>query len=274
MTGILASGSLDPQAKSRTKFHELSYSRLGYMADAGLAEMIYKELKKRGLAKPSEDGVSIPMHPMVRSLILVLLAQILRPTGKQHGLDLQPATDMPEVHTAFRELLGLPAMPSAGHVVSFDLQTVGIDLGPVPLNEVLSFRAEHSEEYKEYAYDLRRFVREVGNLPHEDQQAALRDRQAQIKDRAAQLRKMARSAWKRPASFSLGLAGAVWTLVTGDVVGGLLALGAGLAGATDVASPLVTGAYSYLFDAHGRFGPRPRRKARRRKQKQKSRSGL
>jgi len=43
-------------------------SRLGYYGDDSLARMIFEELKKRGLAKDSEDKVSIPMHPKVRSL--------------------------------------------------------------------------------------------------------------------------------------------------------------------------------------------------------------
>jgi hypothetical protein len=42
-------------------------------------------LETRGLARGSEDAVSIPMHPMVRSLVLVLLAQILKEGGASAG---------------------------------------------------------------------------------------------------------------------------------------------------------------------------------------------
>ena len=83
LASIITSGVLDHLAKENTPFHELSMSRLGYYGDENLANMIFKELKKRKLAKDSEDKVSIPMHPMVRSLILVLLAQILRRTAQR-----------------------------------------------------------------------------------------------------------------------------------------------------------------------------------------------
>ena len=34
-------------------------------ADIELSQMVIDELKARGLAHPSEDGVSIPLHPTV-----------------------------------------------------------------------------------------------------------------------------------------------------------------------------------------------------------------
>ncbi len=50
--------------REATYFAELSQSRLGYGADVELASWLVEELKQRGLARPSEDGVSIPLHPM------------------------------------------------------------------------------------------------------------------------------------------------------------------------------------------------------------------
>lgn len=259
MTDILVSGALDDLGKDATEFHELSRSRLGYMADSGLAEMIYEELERRGLAQPTKDGVSIPMHPMVRSLILVLLAQILRPTGTERGLDLQPVTDRPQIQEALTEMLGLPSMPSAGHVVSLDLTAVGVDLESVPLDEVLAFRRQHGGEYRKYARDLRRFVREIGELQVGEQQDAVRERQEEIEDAARRLGEFTRKAWKKPLAFSLGVAGAAWRLAAGDILGGLLALGAGLVGA-EFSKSSDTGAYSYLFASRSRF---PKRSSRR-----------
>jgi len=254
LTDIITSGALDHLTKESTRFHELSYSRLGGQADAGLAAMIFEELKKRGLAKDSEDGVSIPMHPMVRSLVLVLLAQILRPAGANRGLDLSPATDRPEIVAALTELLDLPAAPSAGHVVSLDLQTVSVDLGRIPLDEVLGFRAAHRDQYQRYARKLRRFVRELGQIPPAEQAEALDERQAEISAEAEALRQLGRRAWRKPASFVLGLAGAAWRASSGDIVGALVAASAGVAGA-DFAAPKESEAYSYLFRAHSRFAP-------------------
>lgn len=125
-------------------------SRMGYYGDQGLAQMLFEELETRGLARKSQDGVSIPLHPAIRYLILVLLARILRPRGPSMGLDLSPATDQPRIVRALTEFLELPTAPSAGHVVALDLQTVSVDLSAVPLDEVLGFRVEHREVHRNY----------------------------------------------------------------------------------------------------------------------------
>ena len=161
LVNVIVSGALDSLVTEPTRFAALSMSRLGYRGDAGLADMIFQELKQRGLAKKSEDGVSIPMHPMVRSLVLVLLAQILRQPGREKGFDLAPATDRPQLVDALRELLSIPAAPSVGHVVAFDLNAVGVDLGPVPIDEVLSFRQDHFDAHRRYAKSVRLFCSRV-----------------------------------------------------------------------------------------------------------------
>ena len=62
---IIDSGRLDHLTKAshrnveRSSFGSLSMSRLGYSGDEKLAESIFRELKSRGLADDSEDGVSI-----------------------------------------------------------------------------------------------------------------------------------------------------------------------------------------------------------------------
>ena len=160
MTALIISGALDGLAAEETEFHELSYSRMGSYGDRGLAAMIFEELKARGLARDSADGVSIPMHPLVRGIILVLLAQILRPYGKNFGMELSPATDRPQVVGALQELLSLPSSPSAGRVVAFDLETVSVDLSSIPIDEVLGFRRDHLDEHKAYTRNVRKFVRE------------------------------------------------------------------------------------------------------------------
>jgi hypothetical protein len=67
--------------------------------------MTFGELRSRKLVRDSEDGVSIPMHPMVRSLVLALLSQFLRPNAKEIGADLSPATDRAEIVSALANLL-------------------------------------------------------------------------------------------------------------------------------------------------------------------------
>ncbi|HEY9286214.1 MAG TPA: hypothetical protein VIP46_22370 [Pyrinomonadaceae bacterium] len=252
MTNFITSGALDSFARESTAFHEISMSRMGYSGDHGLAEMLFEELASRGLARKSEDGVSIPLHPAVRYLILVLLAQILRPKGQSMGLDLSPATDQFSIVRALTEFLDLPEVPSAGRVVAFDLQTVSVDLSRVPLDEVLSFRSDNLAAHRNYARSVREFARQLSLLPAAEREVVFADRQAEIEDLAADLRRKARKAWRQPASFALGLAGAAWTFWTGNPVGALLAASAlaarGLSGQQNEA-----GAFSYLFAAHEQY---------------------
>ncbi len=248
---LLESGAFDSLDSGDTAFHAISMSRMGYYGDEELADKLFEALRTRGLARRSEDGVSIPLHPLVRYLILTLLAQLLRTKGSHAGLELSPATDRTEVVRALAEFLNIPRLPSAGHVVAFDLETVTVDLSSVPLDEVLAFRDEHRTDYRKYARSIRMFARQLSLLSPEDRTAAFRDRQDELDDLASDLRRKARSAWRRPASFSLGLAGASWSLLS-NPVGGLLALGGLFARGLDKSSN-EAGAFSYLFAANKRF---------------------
>src|SRR5439155_7765360 len=121
---MIRSGRFDRLRRDGTAFHELSYSRIGGYGDAELADALLKELKARKLARDTEDGVSVPMHPVVRSTVLVLLAQILRPKGDDLGMELLPTTDQPQLVEALCEFLSLSKPASARAVVAFDLETV------------------------------------------------------------------------------------------------------------------------------------------------------
>lgn len=249
---IFASGALDRLAQQPTEFHELSYSRLGRMADRHMAEGIFREFQKRGLAGASRDGVSIPMHPMARSLVLVLLAQILRRTGRDRGLELWPTTDRPDLHATLQDLLNLPTMPSAGHVIAFDLGAVSVDLGSFPLDEVLGFRHENREQLRKCMGDVRLFVHALSTMAAEDQNRSLADRRADIEATAASLHQAASKAWRKAPALGFSLAGAVWSYASGNKVGALLSAAAAVSAIKGDAPPEV-GAFSYLLRASRRF---------------------
>lgn len=253
MTDIITSGMLDHLAKESTAFHELSMSRLGYLGDQALYRMIFEELKARGLAKDSKDKVSIPMHPMVRSLVLVLLSQILRSYGKTLGAELSPATDMGNMVQALFEMLSVKSEPSIGSVIEFDLNTVTVDLGPVPIDEVLDFRAQNLAAHRRYTLAVRKFAMELSRMPEQEQKVAFELRQAELNEIADDLRKRARKAWRKPSSFALTLIGAAISLASGPI-GAALRIASAAAGYEKSKGP-ETGAYSYLFNAAARFRP-------------------
>jgi hypothetical protein len=252
MTDVITSGVLDGLAKETTAFTEISMSRLGLYGDEGLYNMIFEELKKRGLAKDSEDKVSIPMHPKVRSLVLVFLSQILRPYGGNLNARLSPATDMGHMVRALTELVGVQTDPTEGSVVEFDLNTVTVDLGPIPFDEVLDFRQQNLAAHKRYMLSVRKFAMELSRMPEAERKVAFEIRQAELDDLANDLRKRARKAWKKPSSFALTLAGSALSIVSSPIAS-LLRTAAAVAG-YEKSSSADTGPYSYLFAARGRFG--------------------
>ena len=252
MVEILESGQLDSLAHDQTAFHELSYSRIGGFGDQSLANSIIEELKKRGLARDTEDGFSIPMHPMVRGLVLVLQAQILRDKGKDFGLDLHPATERQRMIQALNEVLSGSSSASAGNVVASDLMTVGVDLKNVPLDEILSFRSEHDKSLKEYARKVREFVILLSNTTPEERGALQADRNQELTVLANGLLRRSMKAWKRPASFALGIAGVSWSVVTGDPLGAIIGGSSALLGRSNSKEELIS-PYSYLFRAKERL---------------------
>lgn len=250
---LLASGAFDALGNQGTAFHAISMSRLGYYGDSTLAKELFEELKARNLVRESEDGVSIPIHPLARYLILTLLAQILRSGNARPGLELFPATDRMEVVGALAEVLNIPQLPSAGNVVAFDLKAVSVNLATVPLDEVLAYRSENAAQHRRYARSVRSFARELSLLPLPDRTSAFRDRQAELSDLASDLENRAHKAWRRPTSFSLGLAGSFWAMAS-NPVGGLLSLAGLFAKGSDQSSDV--GAFSYLFSASKKFANR------------------
>ena len=256
---IITSGRLDYLTKTsdkdakRSDFGSLSMSRLGYYGNEELADSIFQELKSRGLAEDSRDGVSIPMHTTVRSLILVLLAQILRPKGESMGLKLSPATDQKRVVGALNEIISSPesSSPSVGDIVSFDMAKVGVDLGPIPIDEILDFRNQHYCQHRDYIESVRDFVRELSLIPSDERAVKFEQRQEELENRSSTLRRIYQGSWKKPITFGIGLTGAALTYDSDPIVAALSTIGAIVGMVPDESKEVDI--YSYLFSAKQRF---------------------
>ena len=251
MTRLVELGVFDDLDRP-PNYRELSASRIGWDADIELASDFAELLRSRDLARPPEDGASLPMHPMVRSTILVLLSQLARPAGFRDGMDLQPVTSAQEPIDDIVRTLSLPSMPSAGHVVGVDLEAVGVDLSSVPLDDVLAFREENIGPYRRYARDVREFITRLGPLDPDDRARQFADRRDDLAEQAEALRRLSRKAWRRPiASLMIGAVGAAWATAHGDPVSALIQLGQGVVGAAPTeARP---SAYSYVFRVQERL---------------------
>ncbi len=254
MVELLAGGVFD-ELPEEPYFAELSQSRMGYGADADLAEFLVDELRQRGLARQSEDSVSIPLHPVVRTAILVILGQLAREAGDRRGMAVHPTTDRPEAATDLLDALSREPMPSCAGVVKLDLEPVTLDLSTIPLEGVLKLREDHRKAHKAYMRSLRGFLVELGRVSDPaEREAALLERRQEIADLAHDNRRsVGRSVGKSLASWSMGIAGGVWSAAAGDILGatvGALGLGAGLV----PGSGQTVGAYSYLFAVTSAFG--------------------
>ena len=254
--GLLANGVFDDLPKD-VRFQELSQSRIGYGADIDLAGWVVSELHEKGLAKPSEDGVSVPLHPVVRTTFLVLLAQLSRSAGKKRNLNIHPATHDMSAVTDLMNTLSRERMPSRDSVIALDLEPVSFNLDSVPLDELLEFRTEHQAAHRAYMRDLRGFMAELADIDlPEERKALLLQRRQEIADMAHELQSSTRRALGRNLpSWSLGLAGSAWSAVAGDPLGTVLsALGlvSSLLGLKSTDSTKVT-AYSYLFRVEHTF---------------------
>ncbi len=258
VTELITQGAFDDLERPQWGYAELSRSRMGWDADVELSEMITEELIARDLARPSQDGVSVPLHPVVRMTFLVLLAQLARDAGRRAGLSLHPATSSSDAAEDLIQVLSLPASRSAGHVVTLDLETVGVNLATVPLEEVLEFREQHGPAYKAYARNVRHLIAELGLLAPDERESLLVDRREELEDLTNDLRRPARRRWPSLAGLSIGAAGAAWQAagVSHDPLGAALALGGAALGFATQEPPAT--AYSYVLQARRTFGSRSR----------------
>jgi hypothetical protein len=253
---LVESGAFD-HLRNNDGFDHLSYSRLGYYASEEIFQQLYGQFLERGLAGESVDGgFSFPVSATLRSLILVLWAQLLRAPGKQLGFDFHPVTNNPRVQRGLRSFLSLPMSPSSGHVVSLDLQTVGVNLTTVAIDDVLAFKEDHGKQYRAYRRNVHDLLRQIRQSQDEEEsRQILEDRIEQLKDMATEINSAASETMKKGIKdFAIGLVGTYVPIeplkgiaqAVVDPVGPML----------DQASSIFSDgqAFSYLFRAQLQFG--------------------
>ena len=249
---LLTNGTFDDLPKEE-HFQELSQSRLGSGVDVDLANFLVDELKARHLARPSEDGVSIPLHPTVRTTILVILGQLSRVAGSIRSVAIHPTTNDPSAINDLIKTLSRDRMPSCNKVITLDLEPVSFNMDAVPLDELLQFRTEHHGTHKAYMHNLQRFMAELADIDVlEDREKLLLERRQEIADAAHDMRRFTlRTFRKNLPSWSLGIAGGAWSIGTGDPIGA--ALGAASLAAGLLGKPGTATVYSYLFNIQRTF---------------------
>jgi len=263
---------LRPEKREDERFFEyylnLTHAGIGShdKRQESLGELLFEELRKRNLVGdlPSPiasfeapykidrlisgepGGQLMGVQRRVWVLILSLQAQIIRSAARRLGLDLQPVTSdttVARLPILSSRLLGIT---SAAQAVAFDMERVAVNLGPIPLDEVLDFRKQHGASYRAYARNLRAFLVELSVLPEEERRDVWRQRADEIIDSAHELRKITRTAWRQPAaSVALGILGAAYAVHQKEWPAGIISLLTGGVGASIKNVP--ESAHTYLF---------------------------
>lgn len=250
---MLTNGAFDGLAEP-SHFTELSQSRMGYAADAELGSFHVDELQQRGLAKPSEDGVSIPLLPTVRTAILVTLGQLSQNMGVRRGMTIHPTSNYGHADSELIQTLSMQAMPFRHHAVQLDMEPVTCDLSYIPLKDVLQFRREHQDAYRAYMSDLHGYMVKIAGVDEGvDRELLLLERQQELSDQAHDLQRMTRrELQKSQAAWSLGIAGGVWSFSTGGPIGLALSTIEFIPGFASTGSKKL-GTYTYIFDTGKTF---------------------
>lgn len=79
---------------------------------------------------------------------------------------------MGQIVRALSEIVAVSGDSSPGIVVEFDLNTVTVDLGSVPFDEVLDFRRQNIAAHKRYMLSVRKFAMELSLMPDEERKSA------------------------------------------------------------------------------------------------------
>lgn len=145
-----------------------------------------------------------------------------------------------------QELLSIPTIPTAGHVVAFDLEAVGVDPTDIPVKRALTLRERFGDEHRRYARDVRAFVRTLRILSADERAEAYTDRREELRFRATELTREQESYWRKPATFLMSLLGAIAGFSGAPAFGALFSVGGAFA-ALGPKQPEGIGPHSYLL---------------------------
>ena len=182
----------------------------------------------------------------------------------EHGIQLAPLTDQPDLARLFMRYGAEVLVPQAGPtvdrghlrstvstVVLDDLASVAVDLTSVPLPDILDFRREYGRHYAEYSSEVRRFALELLSYPEDERARSLHDRRESLRDLHDDLGRHARRSFKVGFGRLLSLAAGAAGIAEGSVVSGALSFAS--AAVTEDRRPSVPSWATYLAMAKDRF---------------------
>lgn len=233
----------------------LYLDKMGYRVSREPFELMAQQLKDRKLASDWEHGASMAVDRRVCLLTLSVIAAQSRRRGEALGLRLTPTTDGLKWGRRQREFASHPTMDACARILLADADQLNIDVGAVPIDELVGFRRNNASVLDRYRLSVAKFARDIQGLDPEDQRLAVIQRTAELADARHDIERVGRDFWLTTGRVSLAIGGIAWTCFSGDPTGAILgvgelafegaaALGAANAGGTD---------FSYVISAARTF---------------------
>ena len=142
MVDLITDGAFDDLETDTGTTRNFRRVECGWDADARVgADARRRATGTRSCSSSTNRGRKspVPLHPAVRTTILVILAQLARSAGRRQGLSLHPVTADPSRVADLMRTLSRSPMPSAGHLVSLDIEPAAINLGEFPSTRFSTF---------------------------------------------------------------------------------------------------------------------------------------
>ncbi|MBS0189676.1 MAG: hypothetical protein JSR52_00870 [Planctomycetes bacterium] len=235
----------------------LYLDKMGYRASRAPFELMAQQLRERRLAVDWEHGASMAVDRRVGLLTLSVIAAHSRRRGNDLGVRLTPTTDNLKWGRRQRELREHPAMHSLAQVIQADVDQLAIDVGRVPVNELVDFRRRNIEALDRYRLGVARVARDLDSLDPEHHVTVLKERADNLQDARRAVERAGRDFWSTAGSLTFAVGGIAWTCVTGDLMGaifGLGELGLELLGAES--KPACPAELSYVVSTTQEYRPR------------------
>lgn len=233
----------------------LYLDKMGYRVSRRPFELMARRLRDRKLVSDWEHGASMIVDRRVCLLTLSVIAAESRRRGEALGLRLTPATDGLKWGHRQAQYASHPSMDACARIMHADVDQLRIDVGAVPIDELVDFRRSNADRLDRYRLSIARFANGLVGLEPEDQQLAVAHRSQELADARRDVERAGRDFWLTTGRLSFGVGGITWTCLTGDPTGAILGLG-GLAieGITAVGSAGGGGTdFSYVISASRAF---------------------
>lgn len=232
---------------------EFYISKFGAAVDCRLVEALLEELKQRDLATPLFSKQSIAVHPVLGVLILGEIAKHVVRYGESQGFDLYPSTDRDQLHRMVKDCGGEINVSEVCKVVATDIEAAGIELGSVPVDEIVAFRREHRELLNRYRLGLMAAAEELANRDKRYEETLLKERRDRFETDKAEISRCYREWLKGKGRLGMGLVGVIGNLAMKNYLGvpkSLIKTASGLSSP----KPPSTTRMTYLLAAGQRFG--------------------